>query len=75
MQQTRGVTDGGSLLNAALERFRTSRLPRPDLDAVRDEVKALIEVLGEGNDFTTEEARRWRAASQVIRAAGGHSIP
>lgn len=73
--EAKGTADGGSRLDAALERFESSRLPRRELVAARHEVEALVRVLEEGSELTNQEVRRWRAASRVIRAAGGHSIP
>lgn len=73
-----GASDGGDdglLLGEALERFQSARHLQPDLGAARDEIETLLGVLADGNDLTTEEARRWRAASSVIRAAGGRLMP
>lgn len=70
-----GEASANSLLDEALKRFDSARHAPPDLVAARDEIESLLEVLADGNDFTTEEARRWRASARVVRAAGGHAMP
>lgn len=70
-----GDPSASSLVDEAMERFTAARQASPELARARDEIELLLEVLAASHDFTTEEATRWRAAADVVRAAGGHSIP
>jgi hypothetical protein len=70
-----GHPGASSLVDEAMERFTSARRPPPALARARDEIESLLEVLASSNDFTTEEATRWRAAADVVRAAGGQSMP
>jgi len=70
-----GEASARALVDEASKRFDTARHAPPDLVAARDEIESLLEVLADGNDFTTEQARRWRECSRVVRAAGGHAMP
>lgn len=70
-----GEASANTLMNESLQRFESARLAPPDLVEARDEIQSLLEILADGHDFTTDEAKRWRASARVVRAAGGHSMP
>ncbi|MDQ0615309.1 hypothetical protein QF046_002950 [Microbacterium sp. W4I4] len=70
------VNDGGtSPVDDALEGFTLASLPSSGLSEARAEIDSLLIVLADGNDLTSAEVKRWRAAARIVRAAGGRSMP
>lgn len=70
-----GYEAGISPVDSAFERFRLASALSSGLSEAREEIDALLTVLADGNDLTSDDAKRWRAAARTVRAAGGRSMP